>query len=218
MIVHYNNSAGLDLYVQFDNDTKLKLPLVPDVTDTKMYILLDASIVDAGLSAGTYNPCVKQGDYENPDVDDFIISSFSFKWDGASEASQDVLSGGGTLNARIGTVSLSELDYLEIVQGEQKVITFIVEAHGRFVTDSFGSIVVKIADPEGTVITKTEDDDSVIRVCEALDVQVLRCVLSEQDTAALTAGLCKIEIAFDSQKARLTHSIKILDAITSGES
>jgi hypothetical protein len=124
-------------------------------------------------------------------------------------------SGGGTLRAMIGTSSLSSDDFLEIIQGESKVITFIVEAVGRFLKDNFDLITVKFADVAGTTVQKSEDDiDAPIeRICEAGDVQVIRCHLAPEDTISLVEGMIKIEIAFDTQKARLSHSLKIVEDI-----
>jgi hypothetical protein len=215
-IVHFNNETGLvtvpGLFVQFDDAADIRIPFV-EGTGAKLrrYLISNTDIQDSLLVSGNYNVTVRLGDWEDLGDEGEIIDAFPFNWNGLSEIISN--SGGGILFARIGIVSLTSQDFLEIIQGEQKVITFIVEAHGRFVTQSFGEIVVKIADAAGTVITKTEDDSAVVRVCEELDVQVLRCTLSEEDTALLVAGLTQIEIAFDNQKSRLTHSLKVIEQI-----
>jgi hypothetical protein len=120
-------------------------------------------------------------------------------------------SGGGTLQAKIGEASLAPSKFLEIIQGEEKIITFVVEADGRFDLASAGSISVKLADPFGNVVTKT--NANIDRVAEELDVQVFRTTLSPLETATLRGGLLRIEIAFDDQKARLTHALKMVAAL-----
>lgn len=237
LFVHYNDT-GLDLYLQFDDSADTRIPFVEGTADKlRRYVVTQEDVVSAGVAAGTWNPSVRFGDYTDPQDDDLIVGGYEIKWTGTGEvefslsqedidymagelstaiAEQGLPSGGGTLSARIGIISLTSQDFLEIVQGEQKTITLIVEAHGRFDLASFNAITVKLADVEGTVITKTEGDGSIVRVCEEYDVQVIRCTLTDSDTSQLTEGLLQIEIAFDDQKARLTHSLKILETLSQG--
>jgi hypothetical protein len=126
-------------------------------------------------------------------------------------------SGGGTLTARVGQASLAPDKFLPIIQGEEKTITFIVEAVGRFNEAQAETITVKMRGPgaNATTIQKDTDDDpaAFVRVTEELDVQVFRVTLDPTDTAALSAGLTRIEIDFDNQKAMLTHSVKIVESV-----
>lgn len=119
--------------------------------------------------------------------------------------------GGGVLNARIAYASLTAEKYLEIIQGEEKVLTFIVEADGRFDVASASAISVKIKDPEGNVVEKSDSD--ITRITEELDVQVFRVTLTPDDTNALDGGLARFEIAFDTQKAILTHVVKVVESL-----
>lgn len=211
-IVHYSNETGADLYAQFDDEDNTTISLTEGEDQPRRYAITAEEIADAGIQRGFYNVSIRVGlggDYA--DDADQIIAVQELDWSGVNRLRND--SGGGILSARIGIVSLTSSDFLDVVQGEEKSITFIVEAHGRFITDVFEAIVVKMQDADGTTITKTEEDNSIVRVCEALDVQVIRCVLSEEDTESLVAGLLQIELAFDSQKARLTHSLRIIDQI-----
>ena len=210
LFIHYSDT-GLDLYIQFDDDSNTRIPFVEGTEDKlRRYAITNQEVIDSLLAAGRWSYTIRIGEFDDPQDDDEIEFAGVFIWSGSSESG----SGGGTLSARIGVVSLSEKDYLPIVQGEEKTVTFIVEAHGRFVDASADAITVKFKDAAGTLIIKTENDDSVIRVCEQLDIQIVRCVLSEDDTNSLVAGLLLIEIAFDNQKARLTHSIEIIETIT----
>lgn len=120
-------------------------------------------------------------------------------------------SGGGVLTARIGISQLNRSKFLEIIQGEEKDLTLIVEAEGRFDLESASEITVTLADPSGNKITKADED--ITRVCEELDVQVIRLTLEEDETSILTSGLCIIEVSFDGQKAQLKQSLKIIESI-----
>lgn len=120
-------------------------------------------------------------------------------------------SGGGILSARIGYSSLTPDEFLEIIQGEEKTITFVVEADGRFEQESATEIRVGFRCPEGNTIIK--EDDDIERVCEAFDVQVIRTTLTPNETYELTEGLLRMEIAFDAQKAGLTRAIKIVEGL-----
>lgn len=122
-------------------------------------------------------------------------------------------SGGGVLHARIGELPAEVVqDYYEIVQGEEKTLTFIVVAVGRFQLAEAETIICKFADYKNNVIAKTEDG-SIQRVCQELDVQVLRCSLTADDTASLLPGLARVEISFDQQKAALHHSVKVIESL-----
>lgn len=123
----------------------------------------------------------------------------------------DVQSGGGVLFGRIGASSLSPENYLEIVQGEEKLITFVVEAIGRFDLASAGEISVRIKDPRGNAIEI--DNESIERTCEELDVQVIRAAITAEDSMVLQSGVARIEIQFDNQKAVLKHHLKIIEDI-----
>jgi len=213
MFIYYDNDTGLSLYLQFDDNFDTALPFVEGIgAKTRRYTIDDQMIINSGLIPGSYYPTIRVGDYQIRSSGDPIKEARKYNWNGKTETLAS-LSGGGVLLAQIGIVSLTTSDFLEIVQGEEKIITFIVQAHGRFDTDVFGNIIVKLKDPAGTVITKTELDGSIERVCQAFDVQVIRCILSPEDTTLLVAGLLQIELMFDNQKARLTHSLKVLDQI-----
>ena len=216
LFIYYDNNTGLELYLQFDDATPTRIPFIEGVgSKLRRYVISEQDVIDSGLVSGQWSPTVRVGDMDYPLDDDPIKAILPIKWSGLKEVTNQT--GGGILNAQIGVVSLTDQDYLEIIQGERKIITFIVEAHGSFITDIFDIITIKIKDAAATVITKAEDDDydpdAIMRVCQELDVQVLRCTLSEEDTLLLTEGLVHIEIAFDNQKARLTHSLKIIDRI-----
>lgn len=127
------------------------------------------------------------------------------------ESLTEVKSGGGILHARIAGGSLSPEKYLEIIQGEEKVITFIVEADGRFDNAVATSIEVRIQDPRGNKVYI--GNANIERVCEQLDIQVIRATITEMASLSLIQGIAKIEISFDDQKARLSHALKIIEDI-----
>lgn len=123
-------------------------------------------------------------------------------------------SGGGVLEARIADSTLSPKKYLEIIQGEEKAITFIVDAIGRFDNAVATNIEVKIRSAgKGTVPIITIPNEDIVRLCEELDVQVFRLVLDEEQTAMLNNGVATIEITFDLQKALLKQSLKIVSSL-----
>lgn len=138
-------------------------------------------------------------------------TSREFDLRGSDSGSSDAKSGGGIIHARIAYNSLAPDEYLEIIQGEEKILTFIVEADGRFDLAEAIAISVKLADPTGTAIVK--NNASITRVTEELDVQVFRVTLTSANTLALTEGLLRIEISIDSQKAVLTHTLKVIKAL-----
>ena len=209
MIKHVD-SADLSIYAKFfESEDSLCLALTGN---GRLYSLPDEDIRDAELEAGTFAVGLFYGDADDPQDTDQLITSFTFEWNGQNEvAAVSINSGGGTLRARLGQTVVNQQEFLEIIQGESKLLTFIVE--GRFTLESFSSLNVKLADVSGYVVEKL--DASITRVCEAFDVQVLRCALTADDTDSLAAGLAKIEIAFDTQKARLLQAIKIIDKIES---
>lgn len=138
--------------------------------------------------------------------------------------------GGGTMSARVSISSVAPNKFLEIIQGEERVITFLVESEtGSFFEATPDFISVKIADPKGNVIFKEEIledeetsesealDSPITRVTQELDVQVFRLRLDPEDTLQLTGGLARIEIAIGTQKARLTHAIKMVEQIPEPE-
>ena len=120
-------------------------------------------------------------------------------------------SGGGVLTAKVSDSSLAPNKFLEIIQGEEKKVTFIVTAEGRFDVPSAQNITVKFRDTKKNVIVVENED--IERVCEALDIQVLRATILPEKTQQLVNGLVRIELSFDDQKAVLTHSMKILEGI-----
>lgn len=138
----------------------------------------------------------------------YSVESFNiFTSEGGASAS----SGGGVVNARIAYTSLSPDEYLEIIQGEEKVITFICEADGRFDQAEADEIAVKFKDPSGNIVLIP--NDFIERVCEELDVQVFRATLTPEYSESLEEGLLRIEISFDTQKAVVTHTMKIVEAL-----
>lgn len=136
-----------------------------------------------------------------------VVKALSFDPDKLAR----VFSGGGILSARVADSSLAPSRFLEVIQGEEKVVTFIVEANGRFVTDSPAVISAVFKDPEDNVVEK--EDSEIDRVCEALDIQVIRVTLTPEDTMLLTEGLLIIELSFDDQKARLLQALKVIPTI-----
>ncbi len=120
-------------------------------------------------------------------------------------------SGGGVINGRIAYSSLAPDEFLEIIQGEEKVLTFIVEADGRFDQAEADSISIKLKDPAGNTVSK--NNSTITRVTQELDVQVFRVTLDADDTSALAEGLLRIEIALDTQKTVVTHALKIIEAL-----
>lgn len=214
--VFYSNESGLvddpGLYLQFDDINDTAVPYTEGTGNKqRRYFVTNQQLIDAGLPYGLYCSTIRLGDYQNRQDSDEILTAINFKWDGSKEVSNN--SGGGVLSGRIGIGSLTSNNYLEVVQGEQKTITFVVEALGRFSQAVADSIVVKFADSAGTVITKIEDG-AIERVCQELDVQILRCTLSNTDTTSLEAGLMQIEISFDLQKANLSQTMKIIEQIS----
>lgn len=210
VIVHYNTPGLTDLFVQFDDDADTAVPLVAGTgLKANRYAVTGQQLIDAELDAGVYSPTIKEGDYTNPSIDDQVIDAVEFDWNGTGIVTSKT--GGGVLNAHVGVSALNQQDFLEIIQGEAKIVTIVVEANGRFDTDVFTSISVKVSDPLNAVRTIT--NENIERVTQELDVQVIRCTLSALDTAALSEGVLQIEISFDSQKARLTQAVKMIKTI-----
>ena len=115
--------------------------------------------------------------------------------------------GGGTLTAKVGDSTLSPRKRLEVIGGEQKTITLITEANGRFNDATPTDITIKLKDSAGTTITKT--NASVTRITEEADIQVDRITLTPSETNSLVAGYVIIELNFDGQKALLKTSLYI---------
>jgi hypothetical protein len=124
-------------------------------------------------------------------------------------------SGGGVLHARVGELPAEIIqNFYEIVQGETKTLTFIVVAVGRFEVAECDAIVCKFADTTNNVVVIEEDDyGNIQRVCQELDIQVIRCTLSSEQTASLTPGMLRAEISFDQQKAALHYTLKMIEQI-----
>lgn len=202
-ITHYN-TAGLSIFLLFDDDDATAIPFTAS-SDPRRYEITKQDIIDSELEDGIWHPSARVGDYQDQTGDEPISAAFTYTWPNITS------SGGGTLNGRIGAASLTQSNYLEIIQGEEKTVTFIVEADGRFVTDVFDSISVKIMDSAGTVVSIA--NSAIERVCQQLDVQVFRCTLSEVQSASLLDGVAQIEVSFDSQKARLTQAVNIIKQI-----
>lgn len=128
------------------------------------------------------------------------------------ETLTEVKSGGGTLSARIGYGSLSRRgEYLEIVQGEHRDLTIIVEADGRFDNAVAEEITVRIKDPKKNVVTIPNGE--IARITERLDIQVIIVGLSPAYTGSLQGGVCEFDIVFDSQIAKMKHAVKIIEDI-----
>lgn len=143
------------------------------------------------------------------DDPEFIRTVVALKFN--PETITDLRSGGGILHARIGGGSLTPDKFLEIIQGEEKTITFIVEADGRFDQVEADEIIVRIEDPRRNKILIPNDE--IQRVCQQADIQVIRATVSVDNSLVLQGGLAKIEISFDDQKARLKHALKIIEDI-----
>jgi hypothetical protein len=133
----------------------------------------------------------------------------------------NIKTSGGTFHAQISNSSLHPRKYLEIIQGEEKIITFIVEPlSGLFDQATPEFLEVKIADPLGTLVTITDasgsDSDSgeLERLTQELEVQVFRITLTSDDTRVLSSGVAKIEITIDTQKARLTQALKVVEELS----
>lgn len=215
-VVYIDNLTGLvddpGLYLQLDDDDDSALPFVEGSGDKlRRYHVTLAAIQGLNLLPRVYNASVRLGDYEARTDEDQILTAFPFRWNGLRESSLN--SGGGFLRGIIGHTALAPDNTLEIIQGEAKTILFAIEPNGRFDLDVFEEITVKFADPDGTVVTKTEDDGAVERVTQEYDIQVIRCTLDEDDTRELTGGLLHIEIAFDSQKVRMSHAMRIAEEL-----
>jgi hypothetical protein len=196
----------------------------------------------SGLAAGTYNCLIVDPN------DDTVWGVSPLYWDGAAEipppATADVQltdeqvdeiieslsqaisieTGGGVLHAKIADSSIHPNKYIEIIQGEQKTLTFIVQADlGMFQLADPEYIAVKIQDPEGNLIVKEflgssdTSDSSIEKVTTELDIQVFRVTLDAADTLELQGGVARIELTIDEQKARLTHSVKVIETLTEEE-
>jgi len=204
-IVHYDET-GVTITLQFDDAADTRITYV-EGTGSKLgrYEITKQQVIDAELAPDWYSPTVRK----DAGGGEEIVSAFSFHWNGLDEASID--SGGGVISARIGVASLTPDEYLEIVQGEQKKITFIVEAKGRFKNAVAEEIIVKFRDPAKVV--QTVEGDFIERITQELDIQVFRAILTAEQTAAMLSGLSMIEISFDDQKTVLTHSVVVLEGI-----
>jgi hypothetical protein len=208
--VYYDNRTGLGLYYQLDDDDDSCFAFEEGV-DGKLrrYSVLADVLIAVGIPRKLYYGTVREGDPDNPQDDDDILGLIPLDWDG--EAENRSQSGGGILAARIGVAQLTPEEYLEVVQGEAKTITFIVEAKGRFLQAVADEITVKLQDVKK--VTQTVTDDQIERVTQELDIQVFRANITAVQTAALEPGLVIVEIAFDNQKTVLTHALKVLQEI-----
>lgn len=119
--------------------------------------------------------------------------------------------GSCTLTARVSNPFETPAKFLEIVQGEQKTIMFVVDPDGVFASASATAISVTFTDSSGSKIVIP--NGSISRLLQRVDIQVLQATLGTPDTAALVDGIVRIEIAFDSEKARLSYSLKIVKAL-----
>lgn len=182
-------------------------PVTVSVYDSDGDYLVSLSANDVG-EAGQLRISYSDPDVILPVWKDFNILSPS----GYAMLEGSGGAGAALLSARVSYSSINpRKGYTEIIQGEEKVITFIVEADGRFDQAVPDDITVTFADPEGNVVTKS--NATITRLAEELDIQVFRVSLDSTDTNTLVDGLAKIEIKVDTQKAYLTHSMKVVEAI-----
>ena len=119
--------------------------------------------------------------------------------------------GGGVLTASLADSSLSPRKRFELIKGEQKTLTFVAMASGRFSSATPTTITVKIKDAAGTTITKNNVD--VTRITEEADLQVVRVTLTPSETSSLRSGYVTVELSFDNDKAVLTTSLFIISGI-----
>lgn len=121
-------------------------------------------------------------------------------------------SGGGGLGliAYVGSVSKKAKVY-DIVQGEQRAVTILVEAESNFADTTPTSISVVIEDDAGNLVTK--NNASITRVLEDSKFQVIRFTLSTADTESLSSGYAKVEISFDNEKALVKNAIRIVEGL-----
>ena len=113
------------------------------------------------------------------------------------------------INARIGVPSLTAREYVEIIQGEDRDLTFIVE--GQFDQPVSDSINARFKDVKNVLIEK--EDSEIERVCEDEEVQVFRLSLTSLETITFTPGMLRIEVSIDDQKARLLRSLLVVESI-----
>ena len=120
-------------------------------------------------------------------------------------------SGGGSLEGKLADSSLINKKYVDIIQGEEKILTFIVQANGRFVNAEPTDITVKFTDSgkgsNKVIITKV--NGQVTRITEEYDIQVFRVTLDPEDTEDLKTGNVTIDISFDNQKCRIEQAMRI---------
>ncbi len=198
--------SGLSIFLQVDDEANSRLAYVPGTgLKANRYEITKTAFDGLELPDGVYNPVAAVGDIEDTGTNGSFITSYEI-------AIPEVGSGGGVVSVRIGVASLTPEEYLEIVQGEQKTITFIAEAKGRFNQAVADEITVKFRDPKKVV--QTVEGDAIERVTQELDIQVFRGTLTSEQTLAMAPGLSLIEIAFDEQKATASYAVNILEAIT----
>lgn len=208
--VYYDNASALALYLQLDDDDNTKLAFTEGtVNRLRRYVVTSDQLVDADISAGKYYPTIRQGDINDPQSTDPILDVQTLVWSGSGEATNN--SGGGVLFAQIGVLALAPDEFYEVVQGENKVITFVVGVKGRFQQAIATDISVKLRDIKKD--SQTVTNDAINRVTQELDIQVFRATITAIQTAALNPGLIQVEISLDDQKTVLTHSLKLLEAI-----
>lgn len=152
--------------------------------------------------------CDIWGDGQEDISDDLALEFDNISGGGGGEDA-----GGGVLMAEINNSTLTPDEYLDIVQGEDKIVTFITTVKGRFIDATPTNITVQFRDTKKHVITVPNSE--IERVCEEFDVQVFRAHLTPIQTATLVGGLAIIEITIDTQKAILKHSLRIIEDIES---
>lgn len=96
---------------------------------------------------------------------------------------------------------------VDIIQGEQKVITLISEDSSGFPSAEPTSIEVKLQDSARHVLTKSNGD--IERLLEDEHIQVVRFTLTPTDTALLEPGFIKLQIAYDLVRSLLELPIKV---------
>lgn len=211
-IVHYDNVSGLEdeLYVQLDDPSNTALA-VTEGTGGKLrrYTVSSDLLEEAEVPPGTWNATIRRGDVDDPQDSDEIVGVQQIQWSGNMIATNQ--SGGGVLFAVVGAVAVSPDEYYEIVQGESKLLLFIVGVKGRFAQAVPDEITVKLRDTKK--VTQTVVNASITRIAQELDAQMFRAAITAEQTAALFPGLIQVEISIDNQKTVLTHSLKLVEAI-----
>ena len=138
--------------------------------------------------------------------------TYRFSADALAEAptSESATAGGLSFVVYVGSVD-PDRPVTDVVQGETKQLTFVVQARGSFATATPTAITVKFKDEEGNLVTVANGD--IDRITEDFNFQVFRLSLTGVSTATLQPGYLSVEITIDTEKAQVREGLRVVEAL-----